>query len=429
MNVVRPIALAWLVVAVAAAGCLGETSEKSTRVGEFPFAFWCSATTYEPRPGTCAATIGADGDTWAEPELAAGAAAGLFALAMQGKAALQESDDPLAGLPGLAEETESTCASHGLCLFVTQDAGASWVRRDINAGTRAAPDGPWLAVDPALAFQNGRLLVGGLSSGPAGIVVAGSSDLGQTWDSRVQVVTGESADRPWLAANSDELVLVWQTAGEQEGFWSRSADGGRTWSEPITMACNVHSKPVWVDGVWWVACNAESGSWLVELDEEPKPQSTFPQASGTLHLSGGGEKLWFARPGSRPSAHASEDLRHWSSADLVQAVPPAEQWGRSFITGMAASPDGGLLLLISLSDGGCVVACDEQQRPPVRMIHVDASAAVVSHVQLTPIQAQRPVQPAQELRGGEFESIACQEVCLVAWMTGGLVDVARLEGR
>lgn len=415
-------ALAILVLLVA--GCL--VPPPPVTVTPWALTFDCGAGTYRPREGICARTLGAEGDTWGEPYIAAHPSAeGTFAVAVQGQGAPVGDGtlDPIVGLvpEGITGGEGASCLQWQLCLYLTADGGVTWTRRTVADGV----DNLVLDFDPVVAFTNEGLLVAGLVRNGGGLAVARSADDGSTW--ATTLVTGrEGTDRPWLGLHSEEALLVWQTSGKTEGFWSRSLDSGQTWSAPGNLPCNLHSRPVWRDGDWRVACSQVDQTLVLRIapDGAVHTLDRLPSTSGTLHLDPRPDgSLWLGQPGSRPEAFLSnDDGASWGAPIDLAAAIPGGNWNRSWIPWVESREDGSLLAFVVATEGGCVLRCTPE--PVLHVVHVAADGRSASALQVAP-GSGRSVTPAGRWAGGEFDGIACgPRSCLLAWMDQGLVDVA-----
>jgi hypothetical protein len=68
----------------------------------------------------------------------------------------------------------------------------------------------------------------------ADVIVARSTDFGETW--RAKVVNGPlctACDHPWIAAHDDNVYVTY--ASGEDHYLSRSSDGGRTWRETLIL--------------------------------------------------------------------------------------------------------------------------------------------------------------------------------------------------
>ncbi len=411
-----------VIVLVTLSGCLSESSSNPNQLERFsaPITFDCSNSQYTPAD-ICAHTLGQNGDSWAEPYVIAHPSErGTFIVAVQGQPASDlDGEGPLPSLSGFGA---LPCNTWGTCIFITEDFGTTWRMSDVGDGD--------LLADPIMTFAGNRLVVGALSFGGETTDVAGSSikvygtdDLGVTWD-RAIVVSQAGTDRPWMTAHGTDILMVWQTSGQVEGWWSISGDAGKTWSSVQTIDCNLWGRPVWLDG-WHAACSNSNGTPIFEIDLDSISQVTvLGYGSGTRHASQTEGGAWIGIPG--PARTAKIDDR--ANMGEAYSLRPADvNWGQDFIYWMEATPWGGLLAIVTGGVSSCIL-CEEGRELPVHLIQLDTNGTLVDSWVLSAggtSSSDRVVQPAEQKVTGEFNGIACQQdTCLVAWMQDGLVDVA-----
>ncbi len=114
-----------------------------------------------------------------------------------------------------------------LATYASFDGGASW---NSNGALRDSAGGR----DPTVAFNAaGEAVV----CGNTGAVSIWRSDDLASFDHPLHV-SREKADHPWLAADpaGREVYAVWSTAGNMGLAFVRSANGGRTFGKPRTIA-------------------------------------------------------------------------------------------------------------------------------------------------------------------------------------------------
>ncbi len=349
--------------------------------------------TYRPAD-VCAMALGADGDRWGEPYVAAHATrAGLFAVAVQGEA------------------KQGACSDgYQTCLFLTENGGRTWSKMAVGD----------LGADPLVEFQGDKLHVAALDW-PGKIRLYTSTDLGKTWAGKV-IVTRDGTDRPWMNVHGDELMFVWQTAGKQEGWWRLSRDAGRTWGEIGELPCNLQTQPHWAGG-WIVACSGQRGTEVYRLGKDADRIDTLPSGSGTRIMSQSPDgTLWLTMPGPA-RAFAGASPTDWTSD--IELTDRA--YGNDWIHWAEAPHTGGLLALVQAGDVDCILKCDGGNGLPTRLVHVGADGEWVGEWEVEPAGriSGRPVSAAGDKHAGEFGGIACQQhTCLVAWMIPGGVDMA-----
>lgn len=150
------------------------------------------------------------------------------------------------------QDRRAAGAAFGLAVAVSRNGGETW-RESMLPGLTQCAGGPYeLASDPwASIGPDGAAYVGGLGVNPRGkpgtaIVVSASHDGGSTWGAPVAVTTAESPsamlDKPSILSDprrSGRVYAVWAryrsgSSANEVGF-SRSDNGGRTWSQPVTV--------------------------------------------------------------------------------------------------------------------------------------------------------------------------------------------------
>lgn len=109
------------------------------------------------------------------------------------------------------------------------------------------------------------------AAGP-GTAVATSTDRGATWTNRT-MPAGMPAGATVVISSDGAGVLVMQGFNSTNVYFSRSTDGGVTWSAVVTKAlgvapekagdANCYARPVW-NGSVWLACASHvgSGAWV-----------------------------------------------------------------------------------------------------------------------------------------------------------------------
>jgi hypothetical protein len=130
----------------------------------------------------------------------------------------------------------------------SSDGGLTWgtdARVNAIAGsTRPNPFSPWEASLPSIAMDgSGGLFVAwpDRAAGNLDIAVARSDDGGHTWSNPVRVNDDNSGKDQWMPSlvidGSGVLHATWMDArtGNLNVFYSRSGDGGRTWTTNVRV--------------------------------------------------------------------------------------------------------------------------------------------------------------------------------------------------
>lgn len=126
----------------------------------------------------------------------------------------------------------------GTFLKSSDDGGATWSQPSLVSGA-------WFASSPVRELSDGRLALGlyterdGLARG----AVTTSDDGGATWGSVVEIPTTPS---DYLDAETDVIELADGSLyaalrGKKRLWWSRSIDGGATWTVPKSFSHRGHS--------------------------------------------------------------------------------------------------------------------------------------------------------------------------------------------
>ncbi len=130
----------------------------------------------------------------------------------------------------------------------SSDGGLTWgtdVRvNDVPGSTRPNPFSPWGGSLPSIAMNaNGSLFVAwpDRAAGNLDIAVSRSDDGGHTWSTPVRVNDDTSGKDQWMPSlvidGSGVLHATWMDArtGNLNVFYSRSIDGGRTWTTNVRV--------------------------------------------------------------------------------------------------------------------------------------------------------------------------------------------------
>jgi hypothetical protein len=150
------------------------------------------------------------------------------------------------------QDRRTAGGAFGLAVALSRDAGATW-RESMLPGLTQCAAGPYeLASDNwASIGADGTAYVGALGLNPGGkrgsaILVSAARDGGTTWGAPVVVAaadpTSQMLDKPSILADprrARRVYAAWAkftngARGNEAGF-SRSDDGGATWSQPVTI--------------------------------------------------------------------------------------------------------------------------------------------------------------------------------------------------
>lgn len=150
-------------------------------------------------------------------------------------------------------ETENI--SRSVWIYTSHDGGLTW---PWNQRFPKVSDAIFRHSDPvALSRDDGRLYVLTLGTGEPvapnhGLFITWSDDDGVTWRDAVTITAQRRTffdDKEWLAIdqsprspNYHRLIVAWRPSSYEELWSAYSADGGLTWSRPISaVAGDVHS--------------------------------------------------------------------------------------------------------------------------------------------------------------------------------------------
>ena len=158
----------------------------------------------------------------------------------------------LLGDPVLAVDTRGRAAGTVYLASLASDRDARWflaVGRSTDNGRTfrwhkvragANPDKEWLAVDNSGGPNDGTLYLTWFEHGePAGINVLVSKNGGRTWIRRRRLENYNTQGARVAVGPEGEVHVVWtgnDRPARPEIRWSRSLDGGRTYSRPVTVA-------------------------------------------------------------------------------------------------------------------------------------------------------------------------------------------------
>lgn len=152
--------------------------------------------------------------------------------------------------------------SSNIGFATSNDSGQTWANGFLPGTTVfATPPGPWDRIsDPSVAYdpKDGVWMITGLAmigTTGAGVIVARSTDGGQTWTSPVTVSTGASSfyDKDWITCdtwsqspNYGNCYVEWDDAGNgNQLHMSYSTDAGQSWNvSSVPGACVIGGQPV-----------------------------------------------------------------------------------------------------------------------------------------------------------------------------------------
>ncbi len=138
--------------------------------------------------------------------------------------------------------------AHGLGVSVSTDGGATWRPSVVPGATTCPPEGedqtsdPWVTVGPDGAIYLSHIPGKRTPNGPqpfrAPVAVHRSTDGGRTWSGRFIASRGGTfADKESITADPRRPGTVYAVWGQDSraALFSRSDDGGQTWSAPVEV--------------------------------------------------------------------------------------------------------------------------------------------------------------------------------------------------
>ena len=213
---------------------------------------------------------------------------------------------------------------------------------------------------------------------------------------------------------------MWQESGARRGFVATSDDGGTSWNDLLEVPCNVHSAPVWKDG-WWIACGDDAGTSIFRVDAgNVERVATVSGFSGTRIMARHGDGFVLAGA-STGTIRISPDGRTWGPVvDLAPTVASDDRW-----LGWLTSDGDAILSLVWDRNGGCPFCADHQV---TRTLVQATERGIVASAPLQPSSGWEFDGPGPRAFG-EFDGIACKDVCLAAWPDEGRIVHAWLGPR
>lgn len=224
--------------------------------------------------------------------------------------------------------------------YTSFDGGATWTH-----GYLPMPSTYTVSGDPALAFASDGMLYyagiafnrGSTNNGANSIFVSKSLDGGRTWTTSIPFSVPDSRalhDKPYIAVAPDTgaVYLTYTHFGAGGGIlFSRSLDGGQTWSPRVVLGSGQFSLPVAGNsGEVFVTWASGGAMFRRSLDGG----ATWSTAQNVMGLSLGSVPVMF---------------RWWAYPvmDVARGGPHA---GRLYLAGPASAPQGESDLRVRFSD-------------------------------------------------------------------------------
>lgn len=219
-----------------------------------------------------------------------------------------EEHTKIAARARLSTLDDATCARYiGSWTRISHDGGLTWSAP--RTAPVSSPHGPVVLKDGRLMYL-GKQFPGGMQRPWGEVAAAVSSDKGETWEELgiVPLPAGRAIDEvhePHVCEMPDGRLICHMRVHEPDiAIWqSESADGGRTWSEPVRVPVNgtpphllLHSSGVLIcsygyrrkpDGQRVIFSTDEGRTWghdLVLRDDGPNGDLGYP---ATVELADG----------------------------------------------------------------------------------------------------------------------------------------------
>lgn len=149
----------------------------------------------------------------------------------------------------VAGANDYCCSAVKAGFFTTFDGGDTWVHGIIPTPNRVCGGDPALAAGPDGTFWYIGItgFCGGADS-PSTIFASKSTDGGLTWTTLYPIVSGGTTfeDKPYVAVDPRDgaVIITWTQFNGAFITFTRSADGGATWSPHVRLGTGQFSQPV-----------------------------------------------------------------------------------------------------------------------------------------------------------------------------------------
>lgn len=153
-------------------------------------------------------------------------------------------------------------------LYRSTDGGASWVALDVSKTQQGRIDKPWLAVDATTGALH--MLWAEFATGGPFVITARSTDGGATW---TQTLKTKTNGWPYVAHGAGSLYMTHIPVSEQNYTVTRSTDGGATWTPESVVAPHREpgniAPPLGATGAHQIASGLAAGSLYCVYTNRP----------------------------------------------------------------------------------------------------------------------------------------------------------------